>query len=288
VIEAAESNISGNLAQDFAQFGQTTRLIGNTAIRIAGSIRALRRGNFKKAALFLTEGKPQRRPVPRRPLDHQKTLASNWLELQYGWKPLLQDIDGAMRSTAALMARDTSVKEVRGSSVRIENVSDTPSRSPSETTTTCKREILTLHACKIALRFKVDDHLKAYAAQTGFTNPLNLAWEILPYSFVIDWFLPIGPYLETLSAYDGLVFYDGSKSEFMKQYVTVGVNLNSVNVTPVGYKLSENAYYTRDAVSHTRSKLTSFPRLRLPSIKDGASITHAANALALMVSAFRH
>jgi hypothetical protein len=168
------------------------------------------------------------------------------------------------------------------------NVSDSPIRSAGELTTVCKREVITLYACRVAYRFRVDDHLKAYAAQTGFTNPINLAWEILPYSFVLDWFLPIGPYLETLSAYDGLVFLDGSKTEFMKQYVTVGVNLMNVPVTPVGYKLNESAYYTRDAVVHSRSKLTSFPRLRLPSFKNGVSVTHAANALALMTSAFKH
>jgi hypothetical protein len=287
LIASAESEISGNLAQDFAQFGQTTRLIANTATRIAGSISALKRGNFSKAIRFLTEGKPRRGHVPRRTLDHQKTLASNWLELQYGWKPLLQDIEGAMRSTAKLMVADTSVKEVRGSAQRLVVVSDRPKRTAGEyAPIVCDREVLTQYAVKLKMRYKVDDHLKAFAAQTGFTNPINLGWEILPYSFVVDWFLPIGPYLSALSAWDGLAFMGGTKTEFMKQYVTINVNLQGVVFT-TGQKIDESAYYTRDSIRHNRVTLISFPRLRLPSLKSGVSVTHAANALALMTAAFK-
>jgi hypothetical protein len=32
----------------------------------------------------------------------------------------------------------------------------------------------------------------------GLNNPAGVLWEKLPYSFVIDWFLPVGNYLEAL------------------------------------------------------------------------------------------
>jgi hypothetical protein len=29
----------------------------------------------------------------------------------------------------------------------------------------------------------------------GLVNPLEIAWEVVPYSFVVDWFLPVGSYI---------------------------------------------------------------------------------------------
>jgi hypothetical protein len=35
--------------------------------------------------------------------------------------------------------------------------------------------------------------------QMGVLDPLSVAWEVLPFSFVADWFIPIGTYLENLN-----------------------------------------------------------------------------------------
>lgn len=37
-------------------------------------------------------------------------------------------------------------------------------------------------------------------ARFGLVNPLEVAWELLPFSFVADWFLPIGGYLNAMDA----------------------------------------------------------------------------------------
>jgi hypothetical protein len=284
-IESTENEISANLAQDFAQFGQTTRLIAKTCNRIVGSIRALRKGNFDKAIWYLTEGKPQTRHIPRKPLRHYKTLADNWLEMQYGWKPLLNDVHEAMNASAKVMQKDTSYRMARGAASRDVLIRDKPRQNANEASIVANREANTHYYCRFVFRYKVDSHLKAYAAQLGFTNPVNLAWEILPFSFVVDWFLPIGPYLETLSAFDGLAFYDGTKTEFMRQDITLAVDLKDVVMSSQPWrKMSESGVYTRDSIRHVRTKLTSFPSMRQPSLKNGLTVTHASNALALLVA----
>jgi hypothetical protein len=35
-------------------------------------------------------------------------------------------------------------------------------------------------------------------------DPLGIAWEAVPFSFVADWFLPIGDYLDALSVFNGI------------------------------------------------------------------------------------
>jgi hypothetical protein len=39
---------------------------------------------------------------------------------------------------------------------------------------------------------------------TGLLNPALLYWELMPYSFVVDWFIPVGDVLASLTAGLGL------------------------------------------------------------------------------------
>lgn len=41
--------------------------------------------------------------------------------------------------------------------------------------------------------------MRAYLQILGFNNPLRTIWELTPFSFVIDWFIPIGDFLEQFS-----------------------------------------------------------------------------------------
>jgi len=143
---------------------------------------------------------------------------------------------------------------------------------------------------RYGMRYQIDNHLKAFLAQTGFTNPINLAWEVLPYSFVVDWFIPIGPYLESLSAWDGLVFLDGWRSQTTKLYTnwSVGYSGKQFVLDPTNHQMiGVTGNRTREAISYARTRLTAFPSQTIPSFKNPVSGTHAANGLALLNSAFR-
>jgi hypothetical protein len=53
--------------------------------------------------------------------------------------------------------------------------------------------------------------------QLGLLNPLSFAWEITPWSFVVDWLIPIGPVLSALTAPVGLNFISGSTATRMSR-----------------------------------------------------------------------
>lgn len=290
--ERAEVDIN-NIAQDLVQFRQTTNLIAHSAIRIAASVRALKSGNFGAAVQNLHSSQHQ---VFRNRPNHTRSLASNWLELQYGWKPLLQDIDGSMRSLAAFVQSTPIVRTVRASAV-LEEKSSWPVRFANQPvdfgmsgvplTTIGVGNRISFQSVRFACRFQLDNSTKAFLSQTGFTSPVNLAWELLPYSFVVDWFLPIGPYLESMSAFEGMRFIDGSKTIFIrnKDFAQVAYD-GSLPRTPA-YDSRLRALYDSDVVVVQRSKLLSFPVQQFPLFKNPFSITHAANALALLVGSFR-
>jgi hypothetical protein len=277
LIKKSDKNIDGNLAQDLAQFGQITNLIGGTAGRIAGSIDHVRRGNFLAAAKSLSNDPDViRRSVKGTSI--KKSVADNWLQLQYGWKPLLMDIDATMKLLADYVNGHPVVTVVRAGSKKVK----TGKLGGSFNVTPIEFE--EIQACKVALRFTYSSDLITYFQRMGFLNPVNLAWEVLPYSFVADWFLPIGPFLSSLSAWQGLVFKDGYTTQFAKLTQSGYANLK----TPYfdGFRRTEASFDQID-VKVQRTILTDFPNLYFPRFKNGASPTHAANAVALVISRFK-
>jgi len=288
LIAKAELDIEANLAQDFAQIGQTVKLIGNTAKRLAKAALALKKGNIPGAIDALWSGHLPRFNGVGPSLS--KSFASNWLELQYGWKPLLQDIYGTMNALKRLnSASALVVKRVTANGQAVKIIKIPIMHHVMTSSKAGEHSILVKTKCKFVLRYKIEDPFKSFLAQTGFTNPINLGWEILPLSFVVDWFLPIGPYLETLSSWDGVVFLDGSKVFHTVELAHSVINFSGTVVGSPTQFYETHAVYDRKVVSVDRSKLTALPTARFPTIvKNGlASTVHAQNALALLRSFFR-
>jgi hypothetical protein len=288
LIGKAELGIEANLAQDVAQFSQTTRLIASNAKRIAMSVIQLKRGNISGAVESLTRGQRPNYVTPRGRPSKSKRIADNWLELQYGWKPLLQDIHGSLKSLSVLneddlVQRVAASGKARSDTKSLQDAHDVPGQTAKVVTVTRSETV-----CRFVLRYRLAFPLRSFLAQTGFTNPINLVWEILPFSFVVDWFIPIGPYLEAFSAFDGLEFVDGSQTQFTRSWVDSAVdNFQDSTLNPTVFVAEEHCRYHAEHVILNRDKLSAFPTQTFPSFKNGfASVTHAANAIALVKSVF--
>jgi hypothetical protein len=283
----ANLGVQANIAQDLAQFRQTTNMIANSATRLVLSIRALRRGDFSKAAEALVAGRPVNTQIRKGVPARTKTLANNWLELQYGWKPLLSDVDQSMRSLANYMEGSASLQTVQASAQRTFSFAD-PIFAPDATVLVGQKTTANQTQVRYGVRYRVSNQKMSFLSQLGFTNPINLAWEILPYSFVVDWFIPIGPYLESLSAPHGLEFVEGYKTTFLRKVQQISVSYDGKMSGP-NQPVRLNAYADRSKIwiKLERVKLTSYPTQQFPVFKNPLSITHAANALALLRQAFK-
>lgn len=287
-----------NLAQDLGEYHETIGMVTKTANRIRHAVVALRHGNVEGAAAALWTGKRQtanqtrsirgllnRRAKAGAEFQSTRNLAENWLELQYGWKPLLSDLHDAIERLSQRAAASNSVAAVRSSGSSVIRGESTFPLWQDSSKVAGKRVQTRIDTIKYGLRFSVSDSQRAYWAQTGFTNPVDLTWELLPYSFVVDWFLPVGPWLESFSNFQGLKFIDGYKVHYFKR-VTIdelhfdGVANGANNYWQVAGGLQETYVYVK------REKLTSFPSLPLPVFKSPFSVGHALNALALMRASF--
>ena len=113
--------------------------------------------------------------------------------------------------------------------------------------------------------------------QIGLTDPLQVAWALVPFSFVIDWFLPIGSMLEGLGATKGLDFVSGTSTLILKFRGQARTQLN-----PSTVKNQIGEFVTDVAIVATERKvLTDFPSAA-PYYKSPFSTTHVISALALL------
>lgn len=276
------SSIDANIAQDVGELSQTTRMISNHVRRITQSLRALKRGNASDAIRILLDPRSKRRSGGANIISGG--IAKAWLELQYGWKPLLKDIEiGVEKIRKADLSR--VVVKVARASTRSEGKDATIVASEGPSWEVGTRYTYTTTTVRLGVRYKIADPLVSYLAQFGFTNPINLGWELLPFSFVYDWLHPIGSYLSALSQWDGLVFVDGYKVEFTRQRISGRINF-SIETAHEGLGPYTN-YSIRGAqevfgIRYDRTKLSSFPSPTIPSPKMHLTVTRGLNALALL------
>nr|QDH87132.1 MAG: hypothetical protein H1Bulk28FD73_000004 [Leviviridae sp.] len=294
LIANAQAGINGNLAQNFAQLNQTVSQIATSATAIRKSLFALKSGNIPGAINALVRMSDNHRFQKKGSPSLKKSLANNWLALQYGWKPLLSDIEGSLQSLG-----NAKLNAALGSSV-IHSVTGSASAN-QETDTTIGhpnfpqyisgKTVKTVETkTKYGIRYRVANPTLAFLQQTGWTNPLNLAWEILPFSFVADWFLPIGPFLESLTYAQGLDFISGYKVQFSRMRVESVVSMSS----PIGTTTQQFtccANYSEQGILFDRTSISAFPSVTFPVPKMGINnsnggVARAQNAIALLVQAF--
>lgn len=186
----AWSDAQAALAVDLAERKETLGMLTSTAMRLYGAARDVRRGRFKSAAKNLGLSR-----VPRG-ASATKTFTSNWLAFRYGWVPLYSSVSDMLE----VLDKPVTPKSVRA-------------RGSEPISTTIKtsywtNEINGTWKSSLKARVLVSDPHLATLNQYGLANPLLVAWELVPFSFVADWFLPVGDYLENMSSFWGLSFAD--------------------------------------------------------------------------------
>jgi len=271
-----------NVVQAMAERSQTASLIASSATKIAKALLAVKRGNLVEAARSLGVGVPKRaarraaREVQSNKRSSSSDIARRWLELQYGWKPLLNDIYGAAEHLAT---RDTGPKHMQTSASATIGISWNKD-IPWDFTKSYNCSGSVQYTRKYTVRYAVTNSQVRELSQTGVTNPALIAWELMPWSFVIDWFVPIGNFISTLDATAGVTFLSGCVSTVTKVRGVGSMTYSGALYQNERRSGSMSNHLFRDEV--TRIKLASFPSPALPQFKSPVSLTHMANALALL------
>jgi hypothetical protein len=163
-----------------------------------------------------------------------KTASDLWLQWQYGWKPLCSDLYGMHQD----LVNKAPIKPVIRAKRKVVTVDNIDVRDDNHI---YRGKRTATHICE--LRATVSSRLAFDSAGYGLTNPLSLGWEIVPFSFVVDWFLPIGSTLQALTATSGLTFISGYSGVINSGTCRTVKNNNPVgHVTHNWYEYHRNAY----------------------------------------------
>lgn len=280
-----------NIAVTVAELPKTLALIASSAARLATAASRLKRFDVHGAfqALGITNrnhlrklGK-QSRNFSRKPIGRRDFASQAWLEMTYGWQPLLQEIEAAANDLseawdeagADILIRGAG--KVSGPAIHANDWagSDTVYKECSETA----RVGYVIYA-------DVFDTSQRHMSGAGVQDLASVAWELTPFSFVIDWFIPIGNWISSLTALDGLKFIKGSRSF---KYEVIGSAFTPKGTEFGGYKQLQDLYCSQHVVDFRRSVMQTFPDnnfMRLSNFSEVVSPHHSASALALLHQVF--
>lgn len=147
---------------------------------VIAALTAVRQRRYADALRVLAPGtgRPLRATAP----------ADVWLELQYGWIPLLNDVYEGMEKLHNMREeRSMSYKASAWSVVQTEDSASVPNYS-----------ITLVTRQWVSYRWTLNEELSTSQKLFSLTTPAEILWERMPWSFVVDWFIPVGTYLENL------------------------------------------------------------------------------------------
>lgn len=224
-----------NFGQFLGELSINAKMIANTAIALLQAYRAARKMNWKLVAKTLR--------VDRYDSEHiLKTAADGWFAYSYGWKPMLTDIYNAKSAIDTQLERGILEKVTR--SVQASEAIDDPTGSMVGDISV---------VAKIGVQYGIENSTLAGLNALGLVNPISIAWELLPMSFVVDWFIPIGSYLKQLSAPLGLGFKSGYET------TVVTVNASITRQVFQDYEQGDDPVITVESSAFSRTPTLSFP-----------------------------
>jgi hypothetical protein len=218
-----------------------------------------------------------------------KNVPGRYLEWCYGVTPLLQDIDGSMQKIAEaqnlhrpLRLKVVGVVQEEELDFLLSYIWTSSSITSPKVEWRCRRTKLV----RYSLCYDVPNWVLKDVSELGLSNPLLTLYELVPYSFVLDWVIPVGDWLNALDAGAFLEFKEGSRTDMVRcdrSFVNFNPDDNP-GVTLNGLRLSNQRAggFSIDRYPiHSKPVFPGIPRLRKPFQLD-----KLAKGLALLTQVF--
>jgi hypothetical protein len=224
-------------------------------------------------------GRLRRKLLERKLTPNQ--FRKKWLEMRYGWRPLIYD-------TLSMIKAAQKAGNKRRLTFRVEELDrqDVPEsldyfvnqRHQVHYKTNSYDQIV----ATAGLLVEWDDPLKGYSDTYGLDRNLETAWELIPYSFVIDWFLNTANYMAARSTSQFEV-----KGSWVTTVRTQSVireythwahdSINPVTTTYANYNGSRHG-----RVLKTRNRYANPPLALLPTVQVKLNVSKLVDIIALL------
>lgn len=244
------------IAQTLAEAGKSFDLLVDGATTLLKVAIAVKRGNIGLALKHLG-------------VRDARSIGKRYLQYVYGVKPLASDIYGAyqlfkegLEVRPRIKATRTITEQFQRNGALGWNSSKGPYNSGKLSVRTHLEAVLS------------DQYLRT-AQRAGIINPVSLAWELMPWSFVIDWVIPVGKLIEASTAASGLTFHSGWR------VALVDSEGDWYQSAPPGWNGSNSVGYHVSHWGFRRDPLAKFP-IPKPFYVSPFKTAKALNAVALL------
>lgn len=197
-----------------------------------------------------------------------RDFSGRFLEMRYAWQPAVKDAYEASKAFEAL-SNGPRKNTFKVSGYRVAPVLVTGDWIVTESQGLARR----------TYTYEAYEELSVLR-QMGLGNPASILWERIPYSFVVDWFLPIGTYLELIGQVPFL------KGRFMRSdsYEEIYTGKYTVIAQPPGARYTVKTVPGLRSVHYSMSRTVPgslsvpFPSMKVAGAVEGRRLQ---NALAL-------
>jgi hypothetical protein len=222
-------------AQTTFQGGTFLAELGKTIAFIKSPVKSLRRRlnyDLRKVQKVNLPRSVRRLPKPKL----REVLADTWLEIQYGLKPLINDADDALRTVAEsnVLVDNQYISCVGVGSKEVVTHSGPFTQASAGLGFSYMLE--NIESCRVRLLGQVDSGMYAMTNMRRIgldpSNWLPTAWEIVPWSFLIDYFSNVGDIISAASmARSGIVWINRTER---RSYVSKAYNCRPYGVPAEG------------------------------------------------------
>lgn len=261
-----------NLGVALGEYRSTAAMFTSALTSIRGLAQTLRGRRYADAVKYLISGEDPRLwgNNPAAVLAARRS-ADAWLGFTYGVMPLMKDVEGALQVLTRENGQPTI--EIRASHFHQWREFAAAVLPPWQTH---KIEISGFGRCSARLRIQVENPFLFDLYQTGVLNPLATVWELIPYSFVVDWALPIGNWLSNIQPPPGLGPMKGYTS-----FKASGVTKRETRSLPHPWYYWDTAGQSREILKE-RKLLDSLPTVRFDIPDLSLSRDQITSAVALL------
>lgn len=249
--------VQNGWGENLAQRKETFEMILLRIATLTRAARALKRGDIRGFCRELGVTRSRTR-------SKAKKASEIWLEYHFGWEPLYKDIYDGCRNLGENLPDGLISATAQENDVNL---------SFKRTGPNLAGECSGSGRCIVKLSgvYYVDSPGLYLLNSLGVINPVSVAWELVPFSFAVDWFIPIGQYLQGLTDFVGV----NRRREFTTVYKTADGYLRQ-------WQSSCRYFGTRT----TRSTGISVPK---PTFKlyRGFSVVRGATAIALLIGTLK-
>lgn len=266
------------LGAALAESRKTIDYIADLVKRVVGLYRAFRKGQYKTFGRTFRNLRELRRAARR--ANQWKFASTAWLEYKYAVMPLLNDIRSGVEIAQSGLAGKTGLFSVTRTVTNV-LVPDQFIQSATlklDSTISGRAD----ESAKVTFWGRLSDPRISSAVRLGLENPWAIAWEVVPFSFVIDWLLPIGDWLRSITATLGVIFVDGSLVKRVRATAHASPNNPGTGTFVEGSRPSG----TCKVFAMQREKYVGFP-WALPYVKSPFSTSHVTSAIALLIGQSR-